>query len=140
MKARRERDLARKTVSRGLQLSSIMALLVGWIFLGGNPVRAAARGELQCESIGLPVGPAALSRMSAAVGRPMSAGAPQRTVSVTVCDPSMAAILNSPEVQAQLKDLKGLGSEYSGLFGKTEDFGSMLSLWKEVVDAAAGDQ
>ena len=70
LKARRDRVRARTTAIRGLQLSFMSALLVGWLFLGADPLHTAGTGEDQCENVGLPMGPAAQHRMRNAIGRP----------------------------------------------------------------------
>ena len=133
LKARRDRIRARTTAIRGLQLSFMLALLVGWVFLGANPLQSIGTGEDQCESIGLPMGPAAQNRLRAAAGRPASANVAQKPLSITVCDPDLVAMLKSPTMRTQLREMKGLRSDIAGLFGKPSDDVSMLSVWKELV-------
>jgi hypothetical protein len=133
LKARRDHWRERMTAVRGLQLSFMMALLVGWMLLGSNPKLADTAAGGQCEQIGLPVGPAAQARLRAAAGAPAQANAARQRLAVRVCDPNMAAMLRSPEVRTELKGMKGLRGEVAGFLGESKEDVSLSSLWKEIV-------
>lgn len=110
----------------------MMAVLVGWVTMGTRPAHAPGVQE-PCEDILIPAGLAAQNRLRAAIGRPSAPNSPPQKLSVRVCEPQLAALLNSPTVRSQLKNMKGLDREVAGLFGSSGQNVGLRSIWKKLL-------
>ncbi len=112
-RSKRESRRKRTAAVHGLRLSLLLGLLVGWVFVDGNPASGAAGGD-QCTEIGNALGPTLKRKIRKSLGSNGAPNGQDNALSMQVCDPTLVAML--PTLGAQI--------------AQAPDFGEMTKLFK----------